>query len=580
MRRFGRTAPARGLFTLLLVSTAALCVPAQAQLIYPHSAAEEKAANAVKEGLEASKKAHLEAIDKHQAYLEEAMKHERQLVTERELARRDRVLMELLDMYERDKTKGLAQLNEEVLLRVQALTGVAPQGQTIPGLKYLDLRAQMAAGARDRLERVRARLKREITLFEAAGGQGTYCGPDGRGLPAAPAKQASNPEFYSAIGVTCNRIRREVQRLSGIHSQADRPIAALLGDASSVDALPSLSPLRVALEDLAGTRTLLDTQQALAKAAAGRVKQLQALHRCEVERAAGGAGNAAAVTDAADSLNEFLSWLADWKAGATATLESPPEAKGEEGSPCANEAPRWAGGGLLTRAGINRQDLDAALKATQEFDPLRAVVAGAQEEIHEFKAARLGEVLQALADPSVEAHDSAEAAIAASLLRLYGHAERLRGARASQSGGGVSGVLVQLAAAQMRQATARIEAQRLERLSALATMRVGALIEEAGMLREANRFATTDPRSFDRALLEFSNAWTVGRIPATALKNEMINSAYIAWAARERAVVEAAYGALEPAASQLQTYGAGGIKAGEIAGYLQTLGLGAIAWGN
>ena len=57
----------------------------------------------------------------------------------------------------------------------------------------------------------------------------------------------------------------------------------------------------------------------------------------------------------------------------------------------------------------------------------------------------------------------------------------------------------------------------------------------------------------------------------------MVKGRYLPWLDRERAVVDAGYAVLTPAAAQLQAYGKGELKPETIAQFLQAIGLGAIA---
>jgi len=139
-------------------------------------------------------------------------------------------------------------------------------------------------------------------------------------------------------------------------------------------------------------------------------------------------------------------------------------------------------------------------------------------------------------------------------------------------------VLVALADVRMRQATAKIEADRLAELGRLSKLRLVALRQRAIGLAEAKgELAKGDEAAWARALRRYNDSWNNGAIPATVIENDMSKARYLPWLDRERAVVDAGYAILAPAVVQLQAYGKGGIKPETIAQFLQVIGLGSIA---
>jgi hypothetical protein len=60
----------------------------------------------------------------------------------------------------------------------------------------------------------------------------------------------------------------------------------------------------------------------------------------------------------------------------------------------------------------------------------------------------------------------------------------------------------------------------------------------------------------------------------------MKNQEYLAWIRRQSAAADAVYAMLEPAFTELKIRADGGFTPQEIATYLQTLGIGAIAVGT
>ena len=563
----------------------AAATAARAQLIYPHSPSEEKATTEVAESLALAKTAHLAAIDRHRTFLDEAIARERQIIVGGELAHRDRSLLELMDRFSRDPADGRAELGAEVRSRIVTLTGLREQNEAIPALRLLDLNLGIVGDRRAHIDDRRQALQRAIRAFEAAGGEGDYCNSDGVGDAAGPRVPGGNPNLFASIKLTCENIRKDLQSIGSIQTgvitsdPVDGPIvAAILGDRALLSRLSSSSTLREAMDENDSLQRLADAQQALTRAAAKRLKDLQELHRCELRRAAD-SGSAGRIQEAARALDEFSRWLAAPQEATGATPANPPPQSDVRPSESCRAPSPWPQGGLFAVAGVDRAQFQSALIQVGRLDPMRAIWASVQAEAQDFRAGRLGEVLSALADPSASPGQQSDGAIAASLLGLIRHAERLNAAQ-SHTLPNTSGILVQLAAARMQQSTANIEAERLQSMLRMSRLRVAALMQELDMLRQAhNQLRGTNP-SFERALVRYSSSWEDGRIPAAVLRQDMTNVAYTSWSQRERVVVEAAYAALEPAAAELQTYGAGGIRASEIAQYLNVLGLGAIAWTN
>jgi hypothetical protein len=573
MRLHVRTAPARRLFAALLATGAALAAPAaQAQLIYPHSPAEENAANQAKEGLDAAKKVHLEAIDAQKKYLEEAVKREIALATERDLALRDSALLHALDARNGSAAAGVSDLSGSIRNRLSTLTG-QPRTEALKHLTYFRINNRLARDARNRIEGNLLRLKRQSRLFEAAGGEAEYCDETGQGASYAGTDTRLDAMF-TAIRETCALIAADHADVKKYQDEAPAPfIAVLLGDVSRAEQM-SGSEIGWALGQEAAFSTLSSAQRQISERAAKHLKELKKYHACEVAEAAavGEGGTAGGVEAAARSVQTFVDWLSARDTAAPSTLAEPPAPEKEGDSECAAPAPPE--GGLLSER--NRAMLDRALLVADDFGPLRTLTAAAEVEAQKFQSGLLGEIVAVLADPAADTSKRAEAAAAASLMRLANHADRLKAARAGKTPD-LSGVLVRLAAADLQHRTAQLEKSRLERLRQLSSARTAALVREVEVLSGAAADLEGAAPDFDEALLEYSDSWTVGRIPATALHYQMLGTSYSTWVDRERAVVEAAYAALEPGVAELQTYGSGGLKPSDVAGYLQVLGLGAIA---
>jgi hypothetical protein len=613
MRRSGRTAPARGLFIAsLLLSTAALCEPVQAQRVYFHSAAEEKASNQVKDGIDAAKKAHLEAIDAHKTALVAAVEKERQLIARRELAARDAMITEILEQQddvpfdrnipaeELDKLKKMAdnrdaELKAEIYGRLNKVLGLNEK-ETDLFLDKSPARLRFFANQKNSYNREvltlidsRDRLQK---AFEAAGGRGQAC--DNRGTlnsvaPVAPDERSG--DILEAINSQCSSISQAVANDASAIARLEPEAQALLSDDLTVIGRTRGELARASRESV-NLSTLVEAQDRLSKAAKDHLAALEKFHRCEQARAKE-PGGSERVQKAAKQIEDFTAWLAnldgkqllDELPGAAAPAPAP------RGAAAADSCKTTVGGkeetaakptkiastaDLAAYAGITA-DLQSAAKVAGPLDPARSITAAIREGAEEFKASQLSEIVAAFARPDDPAQtDKAKAA--AAMLRIIDNLGKLQQIKNGELPD-TSAVLVRLAGARMKAATAALEAERLRNVRDLMQLKVAALREEALNLVDAAQLLRTKD-GFDRALMKYSDGWSRGRMPARVIDTEIKNMDYLTWADRERITVEASYAVLEPAAQELQTYGSGGIKAGDIAGYLRTLGIGAIALGG
>jgi hypothetical protein len=95
---------------------------------------------------------------------------------------------------------------------------------------------------------------------------------------------------------------------------------------------------------------------------------------------------------------------------------------------------------------------------------------------------------------------------------------------------------------------------------------------------DAAQTETLKKRNYNLAALSYSESVSRGRIPADVLQKKLNHVEYGVWAKRVRAASDATFAILSPAVDQLQVYGAGGVKPETIAGILNVIGLGTIAW--
>jgi hypothetical protein len=570
---------------LIGIAFAAAAPAAQAQLVYPHSASEEKTANEIKAGLDAAKTAHLAAIDKHKAYLLEAIARERKLIAQRELAQRDAMLTLILDAPE---AKGRALLVRELGDRGQEITG-APSAQAlgVPGSVDLLSRARDLERARGALGQERANLDFRVRAFQAAGGKGEYCDKRGEGTPR---RETGNETVFWTITAACDRIKHWVSKNKDLVTGLTPEMQGILGFPISSEGLRR-SEIKTALQQNEEITRLADAQGAVVKAAKAHLQQLNDYYQCEVKRSTAPTLSQRA-QNAAAQIQRFTTVIAELgpeklsrELAADATSPTPADAIPER---CTLEAvgadPEKrvdkpaeikSASELLGRAGYSAAEIRAALSATERLAPARALIAAVQKEALAFKAATLSDLLVLAASPETEGADPNKAKAATALLRMLDDFQRLAQAR-NGTLPDTTAVLIRLAAARMKMATAAIEADRLQQLERLSDMKVVALRQELLGLLEANR-SLASTASLPRALLRYSDSWSKGRLPARVLDYEFDHVEFLAWADRERAMIEAAYAVLEPGVMELQAYGAGGFKASEIASYLNIIGLTALA---
>jgi hypothetical protein len=222
-------------------------------------------------------------------------------------------------------------------------------------------------------------------------------------------------------------------------------------------------------------------------------------------------------------------------------------------------------------------DILAILSELGKYSPGDALLALVRQTALDVQGSALGEALTGLAAAPGDKPDSKTARNAMAALRVFGALDQLY--RASNGRlPDTSGVLVALVDVRMRQATAKIEADRLDALDRLNKLRLNALRQQAVLLVDArNQLDGKGDGALIGALRRYSDSVNRGAIPAIVAENDMTKGRYLPWADRERVVVDAAYGVLSPAAAQLQAYGKGGIKPETVAQFLQAIGLGGIA---
>jgi hypothetical protein len=314
---------------------------------------------------------------------------------------------------------------------------------------------------------------------------------------------------------------------------------------------------------------------------AAQLKDLDRYYQCELDRtnlAAEIRADAAAVQQALDFLAKgdpdavFApgTFASLWNALTTNKIDpdctKPPPPAAEPGADAA------ANGG-----GISAADILGAVRKLDKYAADDALLAAVRDSALEIQGSALNQALTGLAAAPGTAVEGATAQRAQAALRIFGNLDTIYRARAGTLPD-TAGVLVALADVRMRQATAKIETERLAELDRLSKLRLIALRQRAILLAQAHgELAGGDDAAVGRVLRRYTDSWNKGAIPAAVITNDMTKGRYLPWLDRERAVVDAGYAVLAPAIVQLQAYGKGGIKPETIAEFLQAIGLGSIA---
>lgn len=597
--------PAVGWARPTLISMVALLLSG-CSTVYLHNAGDKAAIDKAAESLAGAHTEHKAAFDAHREHLTAAVAAERRAIVATSLAHRDQNVVAVLG--------GKALLSDWIDGRLGNVVGAKALAET-ESLHSLKPRAShITLLVHDREDSIRHR-DREIAKFKEAGGKAPgFCDDTGAGhkaIGSAGVEAAgASRQYYNTLENACRRIAEISAEIRSwqTHSEPFDPnssrlppaFVALLAGEADVQTLPA--GLQEPFAEAANLKRALKAQQALGKAAAAHLKRLEAYLAC-IRRESARPGQADRIEKAAKKIQQFVDFVAaldegSGKAltgGATPEPQEPSEpspdrceAPGEqtEPPPAVDTAAKLAAaakaeaGDQETRRLFTGDGLVSLLVALKDFSPARSLAAELQEEAQEFREGKLNEVLAAIATASGPAGDkspSDRALVAASIVRVLGHAETLA---ASDELPSVSAVLVDVAAARLRASNARIEADRLKQLSALADLKLVALRNEVIGLADARRLLKESDPNSGRPLRAYVNSWNVGRLPQEAISAEMRNLDYFTWLERERAALDASYSVLEPAFAELKIYGDGGVKPSDIASYLHTLGLGAWVLGE
>ena len=573
--------------------------------VYLHNAGDKAAIDKASESLAEAHAEHKAAFDEHREHLDAAIAAERRAIVGTSLAHRDQNVVAVLNAKEQSERRDT--LAGWIDGRLGSLLGPDSLDPAVSAtLKSRGEQISIWVHARE--DSIRHR-DREIAKFKAAHGKAPgFCDDTGVGHRPLGDEGVEAPEasrqHYSIIENACRRIaeahsairlrqtRRELTLSSGA---LPPPVVALLGGDVDVQALPQ--GLQGAFAQSADLKLALKAQQALGKAAAAHLKRLEAYLAC-IRRESAKPGQAKRIEKAAGRVRQFVDFVAalDEASGEALTGNAAPtpqqasapapercEAPGERmDSPAAVDsvekltaAAKAEAGDEPTQTLFTGRNLRYLLVNLKDFSPARSLTAELQEEAQEFREGKLNQILAAIATaggPAQGGRPSDRALVAASIVRVLGHAEALA---ASDELPSVSAVLVDIAAARLRANNARIEADRLKRLSELADLKLVALRAEAIGLADARRLLNEGGVDSGRPLRAYVSSWNLGRLPQEVISAEMRNLDYFTWLERERAALDASYSVLEPAFAELKIYGDGGVKPSDIASYLHTLGLGA-----
>ena len=552
---------------LAALGLAMIGAPATAAGVYVHSDSEQQTIDAMVDQLGAARTAQIGALDAQKAYLTAAMARERQLLAERGLAQRDQQLATVMSAPGRGAEPGKL-LKQAIDFDLTQLFGgkVTIDTQVLRSLER-DIQRQSR-----RLNGHRTQLDRHVTSFEALGGEGAYCDDNGVGVPLELAAPGNSHDQFTRIKALCTDIAADIAVLNGNYDVVAEPaLRALLGDSRETGDFGG--DVGAALTEQRQLGTLITAQRLLTSAANAQVKALDRFYKCQQ----GIPDLIGSVSANAEAMQALVDQLAKGDPAVVfdpATFEAAVALLTAPTRPDCGPAPA---AGPAAPAALDTAEVLRAVNALDRHAAGSALLSGIRQAALAVQASAVSGALNGLATVNGPAPDDRAGRIARAALKLAGNISTLQQAQAGTLPD-TGGILVALADLRMKQASAAIEADRLQALQKLARLRLLALRQQVIHLADAQAaLQAASPVALDRALLRYGDSWNQGAIPASILENDMIKGRYLPWLAREKVVIEAMYAMLQPAMAELQTYGKGGFKAETIAGYLQALGIGAIA---
>lgn len=549
--------------------------------VYFHNKGDAKAVLAGTEGLAKARGAQTEFLDSQRKHMETAFQEQRAAIIELQLTRRDLDAVAILDA---DNSSAQVQVAwDKLRIRLKDIEPSIDLGTA------KDPRAVRVHETLSQLQEDESELLRDVhalaslsRIYQENGGNEALTCEAGLLQPAALAASANDDArgAFAAASEICKVIGTKQVAIQDARDKAGPAwFATILGSTNRIADLGE-GDLRTYAVEAARLRELLTAQQKLASNADKHAKAMQKYLHC-LQQQSSTPKLQQEIQQAASQLARYIKWLAeiDKPQAAAADASAPAAVTKQCDSPDTGPATLPAPIESLEQLAGDDDTLpriDKLLRALGQFSPSRSIIASLQREAQEIRQSELHEVLAALADPSGETAPShRRAAIAVEAIKLVSLIDSL-----DQQLPPTSAVLIDLADANLKASNARIEADRLAELTRLAELRFAAVRNEVTVLVSAvDAIKVHDAVPLPTLLRAYTESWTHGRLQASLVEADMTNQEYIAWARRQQAASDAIFAMLEPAFAELKVHADGGFTPEEIAGYLQTLGLGAIAVG-
>lgn len=541
------------------------------------------------EGLAKARKAQTGFFESQQKALEEAFRAERAAMIELELSRRDLDVVAILDQKPSDDPTPDAVAWTKIDERLKAIEKSIDVG-TIDGLKSPGVHDVIARQRQLQMRITRNIHTSESTLraYQQNGGSGQLgCNDDGSTSPPTMPSGLSDDGrgAFASFSIMCTERQGLVGELKSLRAAQPAWLAVTLGIANLTNELQG-GDLKEDAAEAANLRELLNAQLQLTARADKHYLELRQYLQCLQQQKPQTLEQQ--IAGAAQQLAEFLEWLAKID-----TIEGPPASAPNEGEkakevtqtctstqtgpttrPTKVESLRQLAG----EEGPQPGRIQELLTTVGQFAPARSLFASLQAEAQEIRESELHTILTAIAGSTSDTiPEDRRAEIAVRSIKLVSLIAELKAGRAPST----SAVLIDIADAQLKANNARIEGERLAELSRLADLRLAALRSEltalVGGIDAVVRHRAPRLPTFLRA---YNEGWVHGRLQRSLIEADMLNQEYIAWLHRQRVTADAVYAMLEPAFTELKVHADGGFTPQEIATYLQTLGIGAIAVGT
>ncbi|KAB7643918.1 hypothetical protein [Polymorphobacter fuscus] len=606
---------------VLLVGAALVgATPVSAQL-YFHSPSEEVSTKKLADALDAARKAHTEALDRHDANLEAGFKASIDALVDQRLSRRDLYLARYVNGDARE-------LKEAISFRLKSLTQIEPDtAPPVPTFKPSNVKfPSTVAQVRVAIRSLEQALEMRAWTARLPNQDAPVC--DDNGIPLLGHKPNSDME------ADCKRVRAARTRLAAQIPCDKREVDGwrelrfagptnLCLDGNEI--VEMKNPPTFGFDNIQELNDDIKRQEKVTDEVASVHKELNdLLAKAKVKLQPNLTNEIKGALCRVDWFTEELQTLSVEEAQAAAATAAPAGAPiapaptlpaaptttpaGAPAAPAATlpVAPTASNDAAKSKCGDKAKDgmVDTALKNIKvaaavvgKFEPGRAVLAQARADAEKFRGDKLvalllevnnktsKEIAQEVLDAKTK-QPSTGAILAVAMIEIAEPIKTLA-QYYSKTLPDTDGVLVAIAEAKMRQSLAELEAGRLKSLLDLTSRALLPRAEEVALLVDAQaamrnadsaQTETLKMRNYNLAALSYSESVSRGRIPADVLQQRLNHVEYGVWAKRERAASDATFAILSPAVDQLQVYGAGGVKPETIAGILNVIGLGTIAW--